>query len=180
MIGYPETIGRGLWHAAAALAAFAMPAAFAADTPARAIANVAYIAPEKFTDVGDNGYVTTTGRRDALLSQLKRHIEMRAASRLPAGSMLAVTVSDVDMAGAFEGWRGPDASRVRIVRDVYPPRIKLAFKLTGEGGTIISEGLRDLTDLAFMTNVEYRNDLLRHEKKLLDDWLAREFPEAQP
>ena len=40
----------------------------------------------------------------------------------------------------------------------------------------LAEGRRELTDLAFLTSVEYRNDLLRYEKKLLDDWLDTRVP----
>jgi hypothetical protein len=181
MTGSSRTVGRGLGYVAAALVAVTMPTAVAADTPVHAVANivnVAFVAPENFTDLGDRGYVTTDARRGVLLGDLKRHIEIRAAPRLPALSTLAVAITDIDMAGGFEGWRGPDASRVRVVRDVYPPRIKLAFRLTDESGKVIAEGERELTDPAFMTNLEYRSDLLRHEKKLLDDWLAREFPGA--
>ena len=79
------------------------------------------------------------------------------------------------MAGDFEWWRGPRADRVRIVKDVYPPAHQLEFRLVDASGKTLAEGRRELTDLAFMTNIEYRNDLLRYEKKLLDDWLAREF-----
>jgi hypothetical protein len=67
---------------------------------------------------------------------------------------------------------------VRIVRDLYPPRIDLSFTLTDADGTMIKTGERKLRDLAFMTpmRVTYCNDPLRYEKKLLAEWLDREFP----
>jgi hypothetical protein len=160
------------------LAPAAVP--FAADQPSAGVVQVTYIRPETFRDVGDNGRVTTDKRRDTLLGELARHVERNAAPRIPAGSTLSIAVTDVDMAGDFEWWRGPRADHVRIVKDVYPPRISLGFRLVHASGNTLAEGRRELTDPAFLTSIEYRNDLLRHEKKLLDDWLAREFPERQP
>jgi hypothetical protein len=157
-----------------AAAAIAMPPAFA-DAPATGAVQVTYLHPEAFTDVGDDGSITTARRRDALLAQLARHIEHRAAAYTPAGGKLDITVTDVDMAGEFERWRR-NAGHARIVRDVYPPRIRLAFRLADAAGKTVSEGRRELTDLAFMIHMEYPDDPLRHEKRLLDDWLAREFP----
>ena len=112
--------------------------------------------------------------------QLARHVEQNAVPRIPAGSTLSIAVTDIDMAGDFEWWRGPRADHVRIVKDVYPPRISLGFRLVDATGNTLAEGRRELTDTAFLISIEYRNDLLRYEKKLLDDWLAREFPERQP
>lgn len=156
------------------LAPAAVP--FAADQPSAGVVQVTYIRPETFRDVGDNGRVTTDKRRDTLLGELARHVERNAAPRIPAGSTLSIAVTDVDMAGDFEWWHGPRSDHIRIVKDVYPPRIKLDFRLADAAGGAIAEGRRELTDLSFMTNVEYRNDLLRYEKKLIDDWLEREFP----
>ena len=168
-----------------ACSAIALALAATSAVPANTAAplgavQVAYDRPEAFTDFGDNGYVTTDERRDALLAQLKRHIEERAAPRIPPGSTLTVTISDIDMAGGFEWWHGPRADHVRIVKDIYPPRIKLAFSLMDASGKPLAGGRRELTDLTFLTSVEYRGDLLRYEKKLLDDWLAKEFAEQQP
>lgn len=88
---------------------------------------------------------------------------------------LTVTISDVDIAGAFEPWRR-NLWHARIVRDVYPPRIDLMFTLTDRDGNVIRSGERKLRDLAFMTpTLSYRSDPLRYEKKLLADWLDREL-----
>ncbi len=160
------------------LARIAVAASVLAVAPALAagVVQVTFQDPDKFTDVGDNARVVPDERRDAILDELRRHIE-RAASRLPDGGRLAVTVTDVDMAGNFETPRGPRVDHMRIYREVYPPRIKLEFRLTDAAGKVLKEGKRNLSDAAYLaTNIEYRGDLLRHEKKLLDDWLRREFP----
>jgi len=50
------------------------------------------------------------------------------------------------MAGEFETWRGPQACSVRVMLDIYAPRIRLEFRLTDRDGKVVSAGPRDLRD----------------------------------
>jgi hypothetical protein len=63
------------------------------------------------------------------------------------------------------------------VKDIYPPRISLVFRLTDAEGNVVKEGRRELRDLSFMMKITmaFRDDPVRHEKALLDDWLRDEF-----
>ncbi len=137
---------------------------------------VVFVDPAKFTDARD-GYTGTDSGRDAILDQLREHMQTDAKRYIPDGDKLAISVTDVDLAGDFEPWRGPQWDDVRIVKDIYPPRIKLSFRLTDSAGKVIKEGSRDLRDLAFMMKItmSFRDDPLRHEKQLLDDWFSEEF-----
>ncbi len=138
--------------------------------------DVTFAHPEKFSDVRD-GYMGSDQGRDGLLGQLKDHIVQRAQSRVPAGQKLSIVVTEVDLAGDFEPWHGPQMSDVRVVKDVYPPKIDLEFKLTGPDGKVVKEGRRQLRDLAFMMKLSInRDDNLRFEKALVDDWLRDELP----
>jgi len=147
----------------------------AADTPAPRV-DVVYVNPEKFTDVKDS-YPGTDQGRDEYLRLLKEHIETHANKYIPMGQHLALRITDVDLAGKFEPGRGPSYEEVRIIRDIYPPRINLEFKLTDANGKTIKEGARNLTDLDFMAgiNAYSPDDTLRYEKQLLDDWFREEF-----
>ena len=122
-------------------------AAFAAsgDKPAATVV-VTFVAPEKFADVKDDYFDSDRGR-DALLSQLKEHIESRAAKYLAANQRLEIKVTEVDLAGDFEPWHGSNFQDIRIVKDVYPPRVNLEFRLIGADGRVVSEGKRELRDL---------------------------------
>ena len=145
--------------------------------PFPSLIRVAFANPEKFRDIGST-YVSSGKVREDYLEQLRKHLLLRAGPIVSNGQQLSVTITDVDMAGGFEPWRVRLAD-VRIVRDVYPPRINLNFKLTDAGGTVIKQGERKLRNPAFlMTAVAYRDAPLRHEKALLDDWLERDFPRS--
>ena len=147
------------------------------QTVARAEVN--FFEPQKFTDVRDSymgDYERTT-----YLDSLRNHVLEQAKYYVPDGHTLSVTFTDIDMAGDFEPWRGPRFDDIRIVKDIYPPRIALAFRLTDANGNVVKEGRRDLRDLSFMMKITmaFRDDPVRHEKALLDDWLRDEFPRVR-
>ena len=159
---------------AAALATFASAGAAESITAAPRT-EVLFFEPEKFTDVRDN--VTGDYERTAYLDQIRDHLVSQARHYVPAGYRLAVTFTDVDMAGEFEPWRGPRWSEIRVVKDIYPPRITLSFRVVDPEGNVVKEGRRELRDLAFMMKLSMPNDdATRHEKALIDDWLRDEFP----
>jgi hypothetical protein len=139
------------------------------------IVSVTYGDPAQFSDARAGSHETGPARR-AWLDTLSEHLAEQAAPTLPKGQRLEVHLSDVKRAGGFEAWRGPQASQLRVVRDVYPPRIDLQFKRLAADGRVLQSGTRQLRDPNFLARPSrYANDVLRHEKTLLDDWLAQEF-----
>ncbi|KEH09013.1 hypothetical protein GY14_16320 [Delftia tsuruhatensis] len=140
------------------------------------IVSVTFDDPSRF-DASRSGPGETDKARRAWVDALAQFLAERAAPRLPQGQRLEVHLTDVQRAGSFEPWRGPQAADVRIVRDIYPPRIDLRFKLLDADGKLLGEGSRQLRDATFMMHPDlYPNDPLRYEKTLLDDWLRAELP----
>jgi hypothetical protein len=163
---------------ASALAALlaATATVFAAEKAAKTDekTQVVFSHPEKFADVQD-AYNSDAGR-DALLNLLADYIKQRSKTYVGDGQTLLITVTDVDLAGDFEPWRGPQMQDVRVVKDVYPPKIDLEYKLVGADGTVVKEGKRQLRNLAFMMNISInRDDQMRFEKALIDDWFRSDF-----
>lgn len=160
------------------LAGLASAAAIAAPpvTGSNALAEVNFLEPLKFTDVKDHDMGDY--ERTSYLDNLRDHILERAKYYVPAGHKLSVTFTDIDMAGEFEPWHGPRFSDIRIVKDIYPPRMELSFQVTDAEGNVLKQGKRELRDLAFMMKITmgFRDDPVRHEKALIDDWLRSEFP----
>lgn len=111
-----------------------------------------------------------------LADQLKKYLEERAPRRLPGDTRLAVTITDVDMAGEFRPVGGGGQPDLRVVKDVYPPRVDLEFKLLRADGSVEREGRRQLRDAMFLASGGLGSrDVLGYEKALLDHWLEREF-----
>lgn len=157
-----------------------VPMATAAPAVSDAQTEVAFFEPEKFTDVRDS-HMGSDVRRTGYLDQLREHIIDRARLHVPAGHRLAVTFLDIDMAGDFEPWRGIRWDDIRIIKDIYPPRMVLTFRLVDAEGNVVKEGRRELRDLAFLMKITMasQQDSLRHEKALIDDWLRAEFPRVR-
>jgi hypothetical protein len=158
----------------AAVGLLSVIAAWAADPAARPRVTVSFTTPERFTDLKSR-CLATVHDVDALVRELEAFITETAVPRVPEGATLAITIVDVDMAGEFEGPRGAQFCEVRTVREAYPPRVRLSFRLTDREGRV-REGTRDLHDPNFLLRAgRVDRDPLRYEKELLRDWIRKEF-----
>jgi hypothetical protein len=151
----------------------------AADaTKPSAQVTVTYVAPEKFADVKDD--LSGSDRdRDRLLDELKAHFESVGRRYLAGGQTLEIKVTDVDLAGDFEPWHGIEFDHIRILKEIYPPRINLEFRLLDAQGKVLSEGKRHLQNLGYLMTIGMpTTDALRYDKDMISDWLRQEFKHA--
>ncbi|QDA57622.1 DUF3016 domain-containing protein [Thermomonas aquatica] len=118
--------------------------------------------------------------RGSWLTDLAQYLRKRAETQLPAGERLELTITDVDRAGDYEPWHGVQHQDVRIIRDIYPPRMTLQVRHFDASGALVSEGERKLSDMAFLIGPTPLNDSdpLRYEKRMIDSWLRRELDTA--
>jgi hypothetical protein len=151
--------------------------AFVVTTAAAATGTVTvrYDHPENFTETKEVRAFAPMRADSAYLDTLKRYIETKAATELGQGQSLDIVVTDIDRAGSYAPSVG-SLQPVRVVKDVYPPRITLHFRLLDSEGQVVREGDRTLTDLGFMYDSpggSSSTDPLRYEKRTIDRWLAR-------
>lgn len=168
----------------AALLAVGLPAQASSVTdpdaprslPAEGPVSVQWTDPAQFTEIRQSRN-RWEAQRGNWVRELAEHLRKQAAARLPAGERLEVTITDIKRAGDFEPWQGMRTDHVRYMRDLYPPRIALDFTLTGADGSVLAQGSRELTDMAYLHGRPRArdNDPLRYDKQLLDDWLRREL-----
>ncbi len=135
--------------------------------------------PAEFTDLRLSGN-RWEARRGNWVFQLAEHLRKSATGQLGDGERLEVTITDIGRAGHYEPWHGVQMQDVRILRDIYPPVIELSFRRYDAGGNLVAEGERRLRDLNYLHGIytASSSDSLRYEKRLIDDWLRREF--SQP
>jgi len=157
----------------------AYPAAFLAAAEPKPAGdsriNVRFIAPEKFTDVRDSWSGDSESYRDGVLKDLRAFLQQRGEGVLREDLQLKIEVTDVDLAGDFEPWQFRSNQDIRVVKDLYPVRIKLVFQLTDSSGEVLAEGERTLSDFGRIKDSFPTSDPLRHEKAVLRDWLSAEF-----
>ncbi len=150
--------------------------------PASDRVSVIFSHPEKYTDIRDTQSDFENERgRERYLPFIQEYLEKEAERKLPAGQKLTVTFTDIDLAGDFEPWHGVQYNDVRIIKDLYVPRLTFTFKITDANGTVLKEGERKLVELAFQMRISagFRDDPLRYEKGMLSDWLRDEFKPAK-
>ena len=154
--------------------------AVAADqtTTAPSRVSVTFVEPEHFTDARD-GLLGSPKGSARILAELGRYLRTAGEQYVAPDHALDIRVTDVDLAGEFEPGHGPQWDRVRVMRDLYAPRIELSFTLTDGRGDVVKEGRRTLTpSLYIVAPAQGEMDALRYDKQLLGDWLRQEFTPA--
>jgi len=143
----------------------------ALQLPANDRVNVSWADPATFSEHSCD--FAPGGRDTAWVGDLARYTRDRAEKSLPGGARLDVHFIDIDRAG--ECLPNGRAEQIRVIRDMYPPRITLHYRLSGNGVTATNADAR-LSDLAFMMNapgLPGNSDPLRYEKRVIDDWLRK-------
>jgi hypothetical protein len=135
--------------------------------------SVTYTEPEQFSDLP-----FAASERERVLQELSEHF-LALGKRLPADQNLQVEVSDVDLAGREEPSRRA-SNEIRVLRGGADwPRIRLRYTLESNG-KVLGSGEAELSDMAYMSNINRYapGDRLRYEKRMIDDWFARQFKAA--
>lgn len=132
--------------------------------------------PENFTDVKD-GFSPTDKGVQANLDIIKDYLEQHAARYLSDGQTLTITFTNIDLAGDFEPQHGPEAQDVRVIKDIYPPRLDFSYKLVDANNAVLKEGQEKLRDLGFQMRLNPINasEQFPYEKDMLNDWLHSTF-----
>lgn len=173
---------RGLSALVVTGAAIAMGSAAGAspapvDPVHAASVTVSYADPQHFTEKQLYGSEDRFNGVD-YLARLRSYLIKQATPLLAPDQQLAVTITDIKLAGGFEPWRGPYWQNVRFMTDVYPPRIDLRFKLTNSQGQVLKQGTRKLSNLSYLSSgisAPGNSEPLHYDTALLRRWLTREF-----
>jgi hypothetical protein len=139
---------------------------------------VVWAAPKQLSEVQNNPMRYGILRPEGWMKSLGDYLRVRADRVLPPGQQLQVTIDDITLAGSFEPWHGPALDDARFVEDIYPPRLRLHYKLlASDGSTLRESGEIRLIDLGFLqhTGLPTETDPLRYDKRQIDDWLKHEF-----
>jgi Protein of unknown function (DUF3016) len=159
-------------HIATALAALGAASVLgAATSSATPPVTVVFDHPEKFTDVKDSMLGSDEGR-DAILAQIRGYFVEKASAALPQGYQATFTFTDVDLAGEYEPWHGPQWNDVRVVRSIYPPAFAFSYVVTDASGKVVKKGSEHLREMGFEFHTTLDvTDPLRYEKCALRDWV---------
>lgn len=131
-------------------------------------AKVTWREPDQYTDIREG-----TELRDNFRAKLFQDFESifaDLAKQLPDGCLLEVTVTDLDLAGEVNGMHDARWQDIRVVKDIYWPRMSINYTLKDSTRETLAAGQEDIKDLDFlssaaslgMTRFGYEERMLRH------------------
>ncbi|MGB0892874.1 MAG: DUF3016 domain-containing protein [Parashewanella sp.] len=128
--------------------------------------------PDKFRDIEASNQLQTKFQQ-RIFDTLTKALNKSASKVLTQDQKLSLTVTDVDLAGEVRPTFGASPDDIRIVKDLYPPRINFSYVVTQDGNEIIS-GTEKLRDLGFLDRIHPALDRpFSYETSLLTTWVKR-------
>lgn len=144
-----------------------------AQTPESAI-KVEWVQPEKYTDIRPSNESKAMYRKHVIESFDKFWTKL--SEKLPQGYKLALTIKDVDLAGDVNPLYRVDNRDIRVIKDMYFPKITLDYQLQDAAGAVVaSEQNVKIKDMNFMSSVGLRfsSQEFGHEKNMLEKWFTK-------
>lgn len=130
--------------------------------------------PEKFSDIRP-----ANSSRKAYQERVTKAFDKfigELAEKLPAGYSLEITVKDLDLAGDVNPMYRLDNTDIRVVKDIYFPRMKLDYALFDQNKQQVKSELDvKIKDMGFMTssNIGYQNREFAYEFEMLKKWFNK-------
>jgi hypothetical protein len=141
---------------------------------ASASVTTAFSHPQNFRDLP-----FATSDREQVLRDLADHFA-RLGKQLPPGQDLKVEVMDLDMAGYIRpNFRG--RQDIRVLRGGADwPSMVVRYTLESNG-KVIASGEDTLRDMDYLGRINRYSDgdMLRYEKRMIDDWFKAKFAQRR-
>lgn len=127
---------------------------------------------DKYSDI-DAGNGLKKQFQERTFKSFEKHFA-KLAKLLPENQKLVLNITNVDLAGDVN-YGGID--RVRVVKDIYFPRLKFSYQLLSANNTEIKAADVSLKDMGFLTHsrLKYRSKPLSYEKGMVDKWFKNTF-----
>ena len=128
--------------------------------------------PKKFRDL-DSSLGLQSRFEQHFFDVMTKNINKEAVKILKPDQKLIMTVTDVDLAGDLRPTFGATSNDIRIVKDVYPPRIKFSYKVM-QGETVVVSGEEKLRDMNFLHGITRSNQRpYEYETEMMRSWFKK-------
>ncbi|MGL5048134.1 MAG: DUF3016 domain-containing protein [Shewanella sp.] len=136
------------------------------------VVKIVWQSPKDFRDIKSSGEVQSRYEK-RLFEILTANINKEAAKILKSNQTLDMIITDVDLAGDMRPTFGATANDLRIVKDIYPPRMTFSYQVM-ENDKVIIAGDEKRSDMGFMGGIQSLSDKpFMYETKMLTDWLKK-------
>jgi hypothetical protein len=136
------------------------------------VVKIVWQSPKDYRDIKSSGELQSRYEK-RLFETLTENINKEAAKILKPNQKLEMTITDVDLAGDMRPTFGATANDLRIIKDIYPPRMTFSYQVL-ENDKVIIAGDEKLSDMGFMGGIQSLNDKpFMYETKMLTEWLKK-------
>jgi len=131
--------------------------------------------PDNYTDIRP-GNENRTSFREQIFKELDQ-VFAGLAKKLPDDIQWNVTVTDLDLAGDVRPMMGAGVSEIRVVKEIYWPRMSFNYTMTDTKGAMVAEGKEDISDMNFMMTrpINIGNGSFPYETKMIEDWFSKQI-----
>ena len=137
---------------------------------------VEWKSPEKYTDIR-SGDQSAKSMHNSVAKSLGGEFSGLAA-QLPAGYRLSVTVTDLDLAGEVDPIPMRQMNEVRVLKDIYFPRMIFDYQLKDARGAVL-QGQTDveLKDMQYLSSMRTTrsSESFYAERKMIRDWFSKQI-----
>lgn len=130
--------------------------------------------PDKYTDIRP-----TNETKDAFRQRLFEALDevfRDNAKVLPENYLLEINVTNLDLAGDTNVLHPNNGHDIRLVKDIYWPRMSLQFSLKNDTGAMISEGKANLSDMNFLFThrIVTSHTGFEYEERMINNWFKEQ------
>lgn len=136
-------------------------------------AKVSWQEPEKFTDIRASNE-TRLGFQERVFKELEQ-VFSDMAKQLPDGYQIEIVVTDVDLAGDVNGTYRQMGNDIRIIKEIYWPRMSFTYAIKDAQNALLSSGTENVKDMNFMSGSRFTSGHsgFVYEEKMLNDWFKK-------
>ena len=130
--------------------------------------------PQKYTDIDAAGELQSRFEQK-VFATLTADLNKQASKVLKANEKLVLMVTNVDLAGDVRPTFGEVSNDIRVVKDIYPPRIAFSYKVMKDSRVVLS-GDEKLQDMFFMSGIQpLVQRPYMYEASLLTHWFNKKI-----
>ncbi|WP_371186935.1 DUF3016 domain-containing protein [Thalassotalea maritima] len=138
-------------------------------------AEVNWVDPQSYTDIR-SGDESRKRFEERVFKELEQHISELAA-KLPAEQTLKMDVVNLDLAGEIRYMVGPNNDSIRVIEDLYFPKMRFNYSLLDKDGKVLAQGKENIKDMGFFNSTHQRlnRESFTYEKAMISDWFEETF-----
>ncbi|MBC3862581.1 DUF3016 domain-containing protein [Undibacterium jejuense] len=129
--------------------------------------------PDKYSDIRPSNE-----NRDSFRAGVFKELGQVFADlgkKLPDDVQWNVTVTDLDLAGDVRPMMRPGGNDIRVIKDIYWPRMSFNYTMTDAKGQIIAQATENISDMGFMTFRPINAGNFPYETKMIEDWFQKQL-----